>query len=267
MIGQLRVLVLEDTPADAELLRRELKRGGLDSHCSVVDRREDFVRLLRECRPDVILSDHGVPGFDGYCALAIARQTSPEIPFIFVTGSSVLPHNPNPQWQADAHLSKSELRRLVPAIQALLQNPEQDLGEVVRGVLRRRLREFEGKTVDWSIRSLPRVAADPDLLESVLDRLLDIVLHVTADQRHLRIEIAAEEQDSEVILCIAYGSGEVHGATARPDEHQLASLRHAVRHQAGRAWAECGDARNPRLCCAIPVRSRQAQMRVKTAPQ
>src|SRR5258708_17654287 len=34
-----------------------------------------------------ILSDHGLPAFDGFTALALAHQNAPDVPFIFVTGS------------------------------------------------------------------------------------------------------------------------------------------------------------------------------------
>ena len=48
---------------------------------------KEFLREI-ECRPpDVILSDHGLPSFDGFTALSIAREKCPDTPFIFVTGS------------------------------------------------------------------------------------------------------------------------------------------------------------------------------------
>src|SRR5439155_16700479 len=52
-----------------------------------VETRDEFMRELEHHPPDIILSDHGLPGFDGFTALAIARDRCPETPFIFVTGS------------------------------------------------------------------------------------------------------------------------------------------------------------------------------------
>jgi diguanylate cyclase (GGDEF)-like protein len=82
-----RVLLTEDVGADAELELRELKRAGLRVTPLVVASEEDFVRALREFAPNVILSDFSMPGFDGMAALALARQMTPDTPFVFVSGT------------------------------------------------------------------------------------------------------------------------------------------------------------------------------------
>ena len=84
--GGLKVLVLEDDPADAELTARALRRAGIEAQITVVDNRAAFVEQLSNSPPDVILADFSLPGFDGGQALQIARTTAPEAPFIFVTG-------------------------------------------------------------------------------------------------------------------------------------------------------------------------------------
>lgn len=85
--GRLRVLILEDVPADAELTIRALKQGGLTASFAVVDNEAAFVDQLRESPPDVILSDYKLPGFNGRRALEIALSSTPLVPFIFVTGA------------------------------------------------------------------------------------------------------------------------------------------------------------------------------------
>ena len=82
-----RVVLAEDVPADAELALRELKRAGLRVRHLVADTEQAFERALREFVPDIILSDFSMPGFDGMAALAMARELSPETPFIFVSGT------------------------------------------------------------------------------------------------------------------------------------------------------------------------------------
>jgi len=84
---ELRILVLEDVAADVVLMTRELRAGGIAFETKRVETREDFLREIEHAPPDLILSDHGLPGFDGFTALAIARDKCPETPFIFVTGS------------------------------------------------------------------------------------------------------------------------------------------------------------------------------------
>src|SRR5207249_937070 len=62
-------------------------RGGLNFEAKRVDTREHFLNNLQNDPPDLILSDHGLPAFDGFSALVLAKKTAPDVPFIFVTGS------------------------------------------------------------------------------------------------------------------------------------------------------------------------------------
>src|SRR5438552_8262876 len=82
-----RILLLEDVPADAALIQRELTKAGLVFVSQQVDTRVAFEEALRIFAPDVILSDHGLPGFDGAAALQFVRERFPALPVILVTGS------------------------------------------------------------------------------------------------------------------------------------------------------------------------------------
>jgi PAS domain S-box-containing protein len=84
---ELRILVLEDVDADVVLMSHELRSGGLAFQAKRVETRDEFLREIERDPPDLILSDHGLPEFDGFAALALARDRCPETPFIFVTGS------------------------------------------------------------------------------------------------------------------------------------------------------------------------------------
>jgi len=87
MEKELRILMIEDVPTDAELEVRELKRAGLRVAHRVVDTEAAYRDALRDFRPDVILSDFSMPHFDGMLALAVAREVVPDVPFIFVSGT------------------------------------------------------------------------------------------------------------------------------------------------------------------------------------
>jgi diguanylate cyclase (GGDEF)-like protein/PAS domain S-box-containing protein len=82
-----RVVLAEDVPSDAELALRELKRAGLRVRHLLADTEQAFEKALREFVPDIILSDFSMPGFDGMAALAMARELTPETPFIFVSAT------------------------------------------------------------------------------------------------------------------------------------------------------------------------------------
>ncbi len=121
----LRILMLEDDEADAELAVWHLRRAGLDFSSRWVAREEDFVAALVDFAPDLILADYSLPGFDGLAALRIAREKAPEVPFIFVTGvmGEEFAINTLRQGAAD-YVLKSHLSKLPPAVSRTLQEAE-----------------------------------------------------------------------------------------------------------------------------------------------
>jgi PAS domain S-box-containing protein len=140
---ELRILVIEDVAADVVLLNRELQAGGLTFHAKRVDTREDFLREVEHHPPDLILSDHGLPGFDGFTALAIARERCPETPFIFVTGSmgEELAIDSLRSGATD-YVLKTRMSNLVPAIERALRVSEE---RTKRRQAEKELRESEDR--------------------------------------------------------------------------------------------------------------------------
>lgn len=82
----IKVLYLEDDPADAARVESKLRESGLNFSLQRADTREAFLSGL-EAPPDVILSDHGLPSFDGLTAFGTARRKCPDVPFIFFTNA------------------------------------------------------------------------------------------------------------------------------------------------------------------------------------
>jgi PAS domain S-box-containing protein len=85
--GPLHVLLVEDSEDDALLIRRELERSGLAVTSSRVDDADSLRAALDEAQWDVVLSDHAIPGFGGFEALALLRERDPDAPFIIVSGA------------------------------------------------------------------------------------------------------------------------------------------------------------------------------------
>ena len=83
----LRILMVEDMPADAELAQREISRQ--IPHCAFrrVETKDDFLRELEAFRPDIVISDYSMPRFDGMTALRLSIAHDPTIPVIMLTGS------------------------------------------------------------------------------------------------------------------------------------------------------------------------------------
>src|SRR5262245_22792194 len=82
-----RILLLEDSRLDAELIQARLTAGGIDGDFVRVSTRDEFLGSLQTACPDLILSDYSLPAFDGATALALARAHCPEVPFLFVSGA------------------------------------------------------------------------------------------------------------------------------------------------------------------------------------
>ncbi|HJY42088.1 MAG TPA: response regulator, partial [Steroidobacteraceae bacterium] len=83
----LRFVLLEDDPNDAELIQLQLAKDGIAVEWRHVVAERDFCEALAGAPPDLVLADYTLPGFDGLAALKILLQHSPDIPFIFVSGS------------------------------------------------------------------------------------------------------------------------------------------------------------------------------------
>jgi len=82
-----RILHLEDNAIDGELVSEYLTAEGLVCDITRIWTRADFTSALEKRGYDLILADHQLPHFDGDAALEIAHRTSPDIPFIFVSGT------------------------------------------------------------------------------------------------------------------------------------------------------------------------------------
>jgi diguanylate cyclase (GGDEF)-like protein len=115
--GDIRILVVEDVPDEAELTIRHVRKGGVTCLWQRVETELGLRNALRDFQPDVILSDFSLPQFNGVAALAIAREVAPDLPFIFVSGTigeeraiEVL------RCGAVDYVLKGNLSRLAPAI-------------------------------------------------------------------------------------------------------------------------------------------------------
>ena len=83
----LRILMVEDSAADAEMIARQLRDAGLVTAIKRVTTEAALRRELVTGAYDIILADYHLPGFDGFAALQLARELAPALPFIFVSGS------------------------------------------------------------------------------------------------------------------------------------------------------------------------------------
>src|SRR5262245_59883553 len=121
---QLKALLVEDSPSDAELVLLELRRGGYQVSSERVQTAPDLERAL-QADWDVVLSDYSMPHFSGLEALSLVRRVRSELRFISVSGT-VGEDAAVGAMRAGAHdyVLKQSQARLCPAIDRELREAE-----------------------------------------------------------------------------------------------------------------------------------------------
>lgn len=118
----LRVLLLEDRAADAELIVRAIKAGGYEVTAKRAATREEFLHGLAEFEPNLVIADYYLPSFGALEALQLARKLGPPVPFIVATGA-IDEDTATACIRAgvDDYVIKDRLVRLPAAIKAVLE--------------------------------------------------------------------------------------------------------------------------------------------------
>lgn len=121
----LSILIVEDSPDDADLLLLELRRAGMQVRSQRVDTGPAMRAAMQADRYDLILCDHTMPAFDSQGALAIARELGEDIPFIIVSGT-LGEEYAVAAMRAGCHdyIIKGNLKRLAPAVERELREAE-----------------------------------------------------------------------------------------------------------------------------------------------
>lgn len=142
-----KLVVVEDMPTEAEIAIRQLEAGGFACNWKRVDSEAALRRLLDEHKPDLILSDFTLPGFDGLSALEVAREITPDIPFIFLSGTIGEERAIDAlQRGAYDYVLKTNMARLVPAVRRALSEASSRRS---RRALEEQLRDIVVTSQDW----------------------------------------------------------------------------------------------------------------------
>src|SRR5882724_6204035 len=127
MTEPLKILILEDSRNDAELIQRLLRKEKLHCEFSVVMTREAYLLALDQFQPDLILSDNSLPQFSATDAMKIIHQSSLHIPFILVTGTVSEEFAANIiKAGATDYVLKDRMARLPAAIDAALKQKKNE---------------------------------------------------------------------------------------------------------------------------------------------
>ncbi|HLX12524.1 MAG TPA: PAS domain S-box protein, partial [Bacteroidota bacterium] len=170
---ELHFLILEDNPNDAELMIRELGKTGLKHTAERVGTKKAFVKALDEFAPDLILADFNLPSFDGLSALKLAKQKTPDVPFIIISGfiGEELAVEIVKSGATD-YILKDRISRLVPSVTRALKETED---RARRRDAERQLRESERR------------------LRQIIDLVPHLIFVKDSDGRYLLVNKAVAE--------------------------------------------------------------------------
>jgi signal transduction histidine kinase/CheY-like chemotaxis protein len=124
----IKILHLEDSLNDSELIQSFIESGEIDFEYFLSDNEADYIKILKKESIDLILSDYGLPDYDGNEALRFVRERYSHIPFIFVSGKigedAAIEAMIN---GATDYVFKNKLERLVPAINRAMHEYELEI--------------------------------------------------------------------------------------------------------------------------------------------
>ena len=166
------ILHLEDNPADAELIGRALKKDGLSIFMRVAGDRDEFLALLEDIGPQLVIADYSLPSMTAMDAIEIVLEQSPGTPIIICTGSidettAVQCLNAG----ADDYVLKENLARL---------------GSAVMGALDRKRAREEKERAEKAL------SEERDYVRNLIDSSLDMIIAVNGKRKITEFNPAAE---------------------------------------------------------------------------
>jgi signal transduction histidine kinase len=200
MNSPVRIIYLEDDPADVRLVRDALSDDGMCAELNAVDNRADFVAAL-EKNPDLILSDYVLPGFDGLEALNVCQALCPSRPFLFVSGvlGEELAIN-TLRCGATDYVLKTRLSRLGTAVRRALSEAEERIRRAeAEDALRRAHDELEQRVKERTVElstALQKLSVQSEQLRSLASEL-------TLVEQRERLRLAEQIHDGLQQLLVA----------------------------------------------------------------
>jgi signal transduction histidine kinase len=142
--SKLKVLLIEDNPADAELVLHELRRGGFHVANKIVETADGFRKQVRKRRPDLVLANYNVEKWRSMEALDILRLEGLDIPFILVSSTlgDAMAVECLKQGASD-YVLKESLARLPECVKRALEEARiRQENRLAHGELRKKLEEL-----------------------------------------------------------------------------------------------------------------------------
>jgi diguanylate cyclase (GGDEF)-like protein/PAS domain S-box-containing protein len=142
-----RVLFIEDVEVEAELMVNQLQRAAFAFRWQRVETADELRAALEEFAPTIVLSDFSLPQFDGLSALQIVHERTPDVPFIFVSGTIGEERAIEALHRGAAdYIIKTNLKRLAPAVNRAINEAA---ARRERRAIEQRLHDIVATAQDW----------------------------------------------------------------------------------------------------------------------
>jgi len=206
MDKELKLLLLEDDPADAALIHKLLQRSGMNFTSKVVSDEKEFLKALDENIFDAVLSDNALPQYTSLKALEVIKKRNPFVAFILVTGTvseefavTII------QQGADDYILKTNLTRLPAAISKVVENKRiqkaKYIAEQETRELNQQLRDLAAHLQNVREEEQTRIARE---IHDELGQLLSIIkINISSADKKMHRSIAeAKDNLAEAIKTV-----------------------------------------------------------------
>ena len=122
MSNEAKIVILEHIQTDAELFDLQLRKGNIAASTKRVATKEQFLRLVQENMPDLVIADISMPRLDPITAMELAKEVTPGVPWILVSppaGEEIMSECFR-RGAAD-FVSKKNYQRIVSAVRRALE--------------------------------------------------------------------------------------------------------------------------------------------------
>jgi signal transduction histidine kinase len=215
----LRVLLVEDNPDDAELVLLELRHAGYQPSFRRVQTGEEMTAALTNEAWEVIVSDHSLPRFSAPEAFAIVRAMNIDIPFIIVSGT-VGEEVAVKAMRTGVHdfLLKGHLKRLVAAI-------EREIREADMRAERRKIQEQ--LLISERMASMGTLAAG--VAHEINNPLSVVVGNLHVIRQDLEALVGRLNGQAAALPATDQATGQPAGLSAGPGSVQVEAVASALR--------------------------------------
>jgi signal transduction histidine kinase/CheY-like chemotaxis protein len=187
MTVPIRILLLEDSATDAELIQELLEADHLVCEVTRVQTRTDFMAALEDGAIDLVIADYKLPSYDGLSALKHTQSARPDLPFIFVSGFGEEVAIEALTSGAVDYVLKTRLSRLVPSVQRALREAQE------------RAERKKAEEALLRVLLLEDSATDAELIQGILETD-NFVCEATRVQTRAEFLAALEEGGFDLIL-------------------------------------------------------------------